>query len=404
MKKKSQIPLYLLNIMCFIWLGDVFMNFLKYGPIKALIAILSLLVLIPSALSVSNRVVHENISLQNEHMDYLRNEFYQTYTPKAESRLTAFDLDKAITDKVKFNEVSFIGTHNSYQLAATKEYARVFQAIDTATFGLISADRANFSMEPLTSQLEVGIRSFELDIQTVVENGKTGFTVSHIPFLDEPSNCYRLESALEEIKLWSDANPKHLPITLMIEPKEYLLPLRNMRGFTADYAAELDTLLREVFGETLLTPADMMGTHSSLKEMREQDDWLPLGDTMGEILVLLHDTSITHSYVMRDESIKTQAMFPMLSYGERDRSYASFILDNDPSDALSHKSELIDRCHLIVRTRADSFTNRDEKTAQAAIQSGAQILSTDYPPKTDGASSEVFAFDGGYLVKLSSAK
>ena len=143
----------------------------------------------------------------------------------------------------------------------------------------------------------------------------------------------------------------------------------------------------------------MMGAYSSFKEMRENDGWLSLGDTMGKVMVLLHDCSATTNFIKQDETIKSRAMFPMLRYEDRNESYTSFILDNEPSVAVRHKEENIDQCNLIVRTRADSFPSYSDERYELTRSCYSQIISSDYVPKTNGSPYHTFNFDG-YMVKL----
>lgn len=367
---------------------------------KAFAAIASVITLLFSAMAVNDSVVEENYARQDAHMNYLVNEYYVDYTPCDESKIACYDIQKAIDDGVKYNEISFIGTHNSYQLESTPEYKALYNAVSDMTFGIVDGSLTSFNMDSLTDQLQLGLRSLELDIETVTANGETSFVVSHSPLLDITSSCYDFETALTEIKMWSDANPGHLPVTVIIEPKKGVLPVNGMKNFSLKYANEFDSLLREILGDTLLTPAEMMGDYDSFKAMREDDGWLALGETMGKVLVLLHDTTVTDSYINQDVSVKSQAMFPMLRYADRNKSYASFIIDNTPSDALKHKEELIDKCNLIVRTRADSYTSFSETEYEAAINSGAQIVSTDYPVKVQKTNQHEFTFDGCYLTVI----
>ncbi len=367
---------------------------------KAFAAISVILSLLFSAMSVNDFVIEENYVRQNEHMDQLVNEYYTDYTPCDESIIAGYDIEQAIADGVKYNEVAFIGTHNSYQLESTDEYKAFYTALSDLTFGIVDGSLTSFNMESLTSQLQLGIRSLELDIETVVADGETSFVVSHSPLLDTTSNCYDFETALTEIKMWSDANPNHLPVTIIIEPKQGVLPVNGMKNFSLKYANEFDVLIRDVLGETLLTPADMMGDYENFKAMREADGWLPLGETMGKVIVLLHDTAVTDSYINQDKTIRSQAMFPMLRYADRNASYASFIIDNSPSDALKHKEESIDRCNLIVRVRADSYPTYSESKYEKALDCGAQIISTDYPVKSQETEQHEFTFDGGYLTVI----
>lgn len=374
---------------------------LKYGPVKMVISIVAIiLVLLPSAFSAGYGQVDANLLYQQQHMQFLREEYYnEGYEPCDESKFADFDIAEAIAAGVKFNEVAFLGTHNSYKSGSTDEFRKLCEALDVATFGLFGSETADFAADTLTDQLELGIRNLEIDIETVVGDEGISFAVSHMPYLDNVSSCYDLKGALEEVKLWSDNNPGHLPVTVIIEPKRAVLPVEGMREFNIEYALVLDSLVREVIGDSLLTPADMMGDYSSFKEMREADGWLPLGETMGKVLVLLHDCSATNKFIKQDETIRTRAMFPILRYEDRNKSYTSFILDNEPDIALRHEAENIGKCNLIVRTRADSFPSFSEKRYELIGQCSSQIISSDYVPKKGGSHYHTFTFNG-YTVKL----
>lgn len=373
---------------------------LKYGPVKAVLSIVAiLLILLPSAASAGFRQVELNEAYQQEHMRFLKEEYYgEDYVPCQEGEFTAFDIAEAISSGVKFNEVAFLGTHNSYKNGSTAEYKKLYDAIDVATFGFIDTETADFAADTLTEQLELGIRNLEIDIETVVAD-EISFAVSHIPFLDNVSSCYDLTFALEEVKLWSEHNPGHLPVSIIIEPKRAVMPVGGMKGFNLEYANILDNLVREVMGDELLTPCDMMGDYNSFKEMRENDGWLPLGDTMGKVLVLLHDCSATDRFIKEDETIKSRAMFPVLRYNDRNKSYTSFILDNEPAAALRHQQKNIGECNLIVRTRADSFPDFSDERYELISQCSSQIISSDYAPRMGETPYHTFTFDG-YTVKL----
>lgn len=351
------------------------------------------------AITAGTEQIDENIRYQQERMDYLRNEFYTDYTPCDESEFASFDIEKAIASGVKYNEVQFLATHNSYQIEATEEYKKLYQIFSDITFGILRAETADFTMDSITEQFELGIRGIELDIETVEENGQASFIVAHNPLYDNTSSCYDFETAIEEIKMWSDNNPSHLPLTIIIEPKKDVIEINNLKSFKFEYAKMIDEILREKMGDTLLTPAEMMGDYESLKEMRENDGWLPLEKTMGRVIFLLHDTTVTSKYINQDKSIKTQAMFPMLRYADRNKSYASFIIDNHPDQAIAHEGETIDRCNLIVRTRADFYPDFSEKRYAYADECAAQIISTDFPIRKGESRYHEYSFDG-YTAKL----
>lgn len=323
------------------------------------------------------------------------------YTKVNEDVFCSFDLSKACADGVKFNEVSFLGTHNSYQKACVPARQKLFQNASTVTFGLVKAEKATFESDFLTDQFNLGIRSIELDVETVVTDGKISFVCSHAPVLDMPTHCYDFALALKEIKLWSDANPGHLPITVIIEPKKTFIPEKDMHYFNYKYANELGEQAKQIFGDTLITPSDMMGSHSSLKEMREADDWMTLDETRGHVMILLHDTTATEKYIAQDPTIKTQVMFPMLRYDGRDRDCASFLLINKASDIQNQADEVLGKS-LVIRTRSDNYGSYNAQDSQTALNSGAQIVSTDYPPKADMTNAErCVTFAGGFTVTLS---
>lgn len=370
--------------------------------IKFVSALLSLIFFafsgLPAMISEGQEVRKENISEQLERIEEL-SKLYASgdYVPVNESELVGFDVQKAYADGVKFNEVAYIATHNSYQLQSVPSLQKLFRDLETVSFGLINGDIPLYCSDTLTEQFNVGIRSIELDVETVVDGDDVKFVCTHSPLLDMTTSCYDFELALEEIKMWSDANPGHLPISIIVEPKEFFILENGMRFINLEYANVLDNLIREVFGDKLITPAEMMGEHNSLKEMREADDWMPLKDCAGRVAVFFHDTDgVTGRFIKQDETIKSRAMFPMLRYKDRDKSYASVLIVNKPDDIEKYSSELIYEKNLIVRTRVDSFGSYNEEDRIKTLESGAQILSTDYPRKADMTNVEYYVdFNGG---------
>ena len=192
-----------------------------------------------------------------------------------------------------------------------------------------------------------------------------------------------------------------MPVAIIIEPKTLFIPMENMKFFNLDYALVLEELLRNALGDKLFTPKDMLREYNSFAEMRFADDWCEAEDMLGKVLVLLHDTAVTEEYIALDESIKTQAMFPMLRYDDKDLSYASFLLINDPTEALEASEEIIGEYNLIVRTQVDTFTSVSQEKRENAMLSGAQILSTDYPVRNDlTAESYAVSFDNSKMVRI----
>ncbi len=350
---------------------------------------------------VSNvNVIEDNIKFQEEHLEYLETEYYKNYTPKKESDLSDFDLEKAIEDGVKLNEIAILGTHNSYQRLATAETRFAMNIVDTITLKKFGLNTFDFEMDTLTEQLEMGIRNVEIDIETLDKNNKIEFKVTHNSLIDNASSAYDFEKALQEIKMWSDNNPEHIPVIIIVEPKSFVIEINGMKKFSLEYAKELDKIVENTLGDSLLTPKDMLRDYQSFKEMRENDDWISLKEAQGKILVLLHDCDVTESYIALDETIKTQKMFPMLRYDDRNESYTSFILENDAFRANERKAENIDESNLIVRTRADVYPENSDERYEVIETCGSQIITTDFPEKVDGNGSHEFSFSGKKIKLL----
>lgn len=313
--------------------------------------------------------------------------------PVDEASFFAGDLAAELESGIKFNEMRFIATHNSYQSEATDATKNLYRNLSDVTFGLLPEDKAEFRSETLTDQFNSGVRSIEMDIETFDRDGEISFTCMHAPYIEMTTTCYDFSLALKEIAMWSDNNPNHLPITVIIEPKTVILALEDMKGFNYDYALELDTLLREALGDKLFTPADMLRDYESFGEMRADDGWCEVRNMLGKVLILLHDCGVTQEYIDADTSLRTQAMFPMLREGDAEKDYASFILSNNPTKLLKTQDYIIGEQKLIVRTRADSFGSVSEKKAENTLNCNAHIVSTDYPPRTDNtAESYIFSF------------
>lgn len=368
-----------------------------------LIAFLSLAALL-SVLFVSSVIagfmqIDKNIQYQDRHLEYLKNEYYtDSYVPCDEQKLADFNLEKAFTEGVKLNEIAVMGTHNSYQLLGTLPKRGLMKTLQIISFGLVE-NKAVFEMDTFTEQLEQGIRNLEIDIETVDDEGDVSFIVTHKAIIDNVSSAYNLAKGLEEIAMWSDNNPGHLPVYLLIEPKDDVPSINNMKNFSLEYALELDKVLRQVLGDRLLTPQQVMGDYESFEEMRKADGWPALKQAAGKIIVLLHTCDVTQEYIDTDTSIKTQAMFPMLLFGDIDKPYASFILDNDPVIASENNKKTVDENNLMVRTRADDYPDFSDERYKSADNCGSHIITTDYPPRSVREKDHTYTFDG-YTIKL----
>src|SRR5437762_1370017 len=92
-------------------------------------------------------------------------------------------------------------THNSYHVKTTD--------------GVVEWD---YTMSPLDVQLaREGVRSVELDANYDADTDK--LEVYHLSLVDEGTTCRAFRDCLLALRRWSDANPRHLPLYIQIEPK-----------------------------------------------------------------------------------------------------------------------------------------------------------------------------------------
>lgn len=374
-------------------------NYLKnFIPLVA-----SILTLFFSLPQVGGERLNQEINEQIERITALEQAYKNgEIAPVDQSKFFDGDLQAELSGGIKFNELRYTATHNSYQTESVDELKQLYGKLSELTFGLVAGNTADFISPTLTEQLNSGIYSFELDIEVLDRNGDISFTCMHAPQIQMTTSCYDFALAMKEISLWSDNNPDHLPITIIVEPKDVFLPMENMKALNVDYAKALDETLKSTLGDKLFTPADMLRDYESFGEMRKADDWCEVKDMLGKVLIIMHDCSATNDYIKLDRSLKTQAMFPMLESSETQKDYASFLIINKPVEDYENIIWALDN-NCIVRTRADNFTEVSEERRAKAFECGAQIISTDYPVKAGlTADDYVVCFDN--MKTISTAK
>ncbi|MDR1410364.1 MAG: hypothetical protein LBJ12_08955 [Oscillospiraceae bacterium] len=296
----------------------------------------------------------------------------------AERARTGVDVAKAIQDGVKFNQLRGIITHNSYKQQMPPVSSLIFNSL--YRFGVGRKAEFEYTFQPLSDQLNSGVMGLELDVSyTKEKDGLARFLFCHAPLIDMNSSAIDAAAAFREIALWSQAHPKHLPIVLLLEPKDISIPPFKLYGMDDGHLADFDRIVRENLGEALLMPAEMLGGYSDFAAMRKADGWLPLEKTLGKVIALLHPGHVTDAYFALDGTLRTQAMFPALGRNEWENPQASFVLVNDPKEAYDNRAKLIEEQNLIVRSRLDSYPDYTPEEYKLCMESGAQWMSSDYP-------------------------
>jgi hypothetical protein len=306
-------------------------------------------------------------------------------------------------EKMMLNEIQVIGSHNSYKKNIERPIMKMILEKDSNSIGL------DYEHLPIKDQLDLGLRGLEIDVlhdpqggryknpvglrrlkesgaeslpyDTINELSNAGLKVLHVPDIDFRSHCLTFKNCLTEVKEWSDAHPEHLPIIITINPKESGIDepgFTKVLPFTPHVLDSLDQEILSVFSfEELITPDMVKGDYASLREAVTTIGWPPLQESKGKVLFVLDAGEfITAMYIK--ESLKGKPIFPNVEEKNPD---AAFFIMNDPKAQQEEIKKRV-KAGFMVRTRADADTREaranDLTRFDAAVASGAQLISTDY--------------------------
>jgi hypothetical protein len=307
--------------------------------------------------------------------------------------------------QIRLNQIQVIGSHNSYHAGmAPSETAWLTKLNPKSAAGL------EYRHPSLDVQLSNGVRQVEIDVYADVEGGryahpanlkmvadaglpadppfdpqglflKPGFKVMHAQDIDYRSNCQPFTGCLAVILNWSKAHPGHLPIFVLIETKD---------GKSRDWQVEpekfspavfdaLDKEIRSVVpANKMIVPDDLRGKLPTLEDVALAGGWPTVDASRGKLIFLLDQRREGPHYLEGHPALRGRVIFTNAEPGSPD---AAFIEVNDPLKDPSLIPALVKKGYL-VRTRTDADTvearSGDTKMRDAALESGAQILSSDY--------------------------
>jgi hypothetical protein len=194
--------------------------------------------------------------------------------------------------------------------------------------------------------------------------------------------------------LWSRQNPGHAPVIIILELKEDWMSLNPLlETFSAENLGAMEALARETLGDLLYTPDDFRGSFKTMAEARTFRGWPEAAFMQGRFLLVIHtDERLDPLYSREDSGLSGRAFFTSSPSGAL-RDDAVFIIHNDPERAVI--APLVASGYM-VRTRADADLRWSPSQREAALDSGAQILSTDFPPGHENhPEAPPFLFEGG---------
>jgi hypothetical protein len=250
---------------------------------------------------------------------------------------------------VRVNHLQMRGTHNSYHLRPPN-----------------TVPDWDYAHEPLDVQLGAqGVRQFELDLHW--DRRLEAFRVYHVPGVDAESTCDRFTDCLAVIRGWSDANPGHHLLWVMLEPKDDVDVDKVWQHFDA-----LDAEILDVWGrDRVFTPDDLRGGYATLREAVLARGWPTVEATRGKILFSLLDSGRNREeYLARWPMQRGRMVF---AHASVEAPYAAVV---QMDDAAGREAEIRAAAEqgFLIRTRGNL-----EPAWQVGLRSGAHAISTDFP-------------------------
>ena len=281
---------------------------------------------------------------------------------------------------VHLNQIQVIGSHNSYNEGFAPSEAKWLQQKDMEAF-----KKLDYSHKALASQFDRGIRQVEIDIASDPQGGryahprivemtnaaglpadpdfdpnhlmeKPGLKVLHVVDLNERSNCQPLTECLRQVRQWSLAHPRHVPLFVLLENKSGgVKSIPNgvvAPPFTKDDFDELDKEIRSVFQPSeMIVPDQVRGSYPTLEAAVLAGKWPTLADARGKVVFLMDQKKSGPIYTAGHPSLKGRILFTNATPGDPD---AAFVEQNSGTPA--EIDALVKRGYL-VRARADADTD-----------------------------------------------
>lgn len=345
--------------------------------------------------------------------------------------LLVFTACKKDQQSIHLNDLQVIGSHNSYKIAIEKPLWDYLFKMDSARAYSLQYDHI-----PILDQLKIGLRNVELDVfcdpkgghyanpgglDIIRKNGgvpkyfdqedkleQPGLKMFHIQDIDFRSHHLLFRDCLLMMKKWSEENPDHTPVFVLINAKDQKIKgTREPLPFTKQALDSLDAEIRSVFTvDDLITPDLVRGNHESLEQAVLSNGWLELKDIKGRFLFVLDEKKEKiDRYLDGHEGLKGRVLFVNSPEGNPE---AGFRIVNNPVKDFDYIQSLVAKGYL-VRTRADAGTwearNNDYSRFEKAKESGAQIISTDYYlPPTYFKSAYQVKFDDNRFERIKAKK
>jgi len=320
--------------------------------------------------------------------------------------------DDIVPDSLRINQVQVLGSHNSYRTKTDQDIFDVLLSLQTALPASLQILELDYTHIPLQDQFyDYGVRQIELDLYLDPNGGAfynrkgygmvqkksnasnvealnlPGIKIMHIPDVDFNTNYISFKDALKDVKAFSEQNPNHLPITILLEMKtetidDYLPNLGFSTALPWDLTAFLtmESEILDVFSkDDIIKPDDIRKNETTLRAGVLNYGWPTVGESRGKVMFVFSNLSNQNNiYRTNAPSLENRLCFTNTGPNNDD---AAFLMYNN---AINQYDQIVQAVAdgFIVRTRTDVGTiearNGDYTTFNAALASGAQFLSTDY--------------------------
>ncbi len=300
-------------------------------------------------------------------------------------------------DAPRLNAMHVLGSHNSYRPELDPAaLAHQRQVMGEQSTGV------EYGHPSITSQLNLGLRQLEFDPYADSAGGlyaapyasdpaklatmrRPGAKVLHAPVVDARTHCLTLADCFGEVAAWSRAHPGHDLIVIFVNTKEEpfnspLIP--NPPLYTEADLAGIDADAVQVFGRAhIVAPDDLRSDAPTLRQAATSGRWPSQAASRGKVLLVLDSNPrIAQAYRQGHPSLTGRMMFGLYDAAEPEAAVFNI---QDPKTEEARIKDLVAQGFL-VRTRSDADTREarqhDLGRLQAALRSGAQIISTDYYP------------------------
>ncbi|QEH33832.1 hypothetical protein OJF2_23620 [Aquisphaera giovannonii] len=334
----------------------------------------------------------------------------------------------ATADDLRWNQIQVIGSHNSYHIAPSPPVRALI-----ATAGERQAQGLDYSHPPLDRQFsDRGIRQIELDLFRDPDGGRyamprarkllqasgrdagpdpnakgelsrPGLKILHVPDVDYLSTAPELVTALKQVRDWSAAHPRHVPIFILLELKGSPDSKLTTQPLPFDRKA-LEAMEAEILSvfdrRQILTPADVRGDLPTLAEALRNRGWPALDDVRGKVAFALdNEDEVRDTYLSIHPRLDGQLLFASVP---EDHPQAGWFKINDSIKDYDRIRRLV-AAGFLVRTRADADTREartnDPSRREKALTSGAQFVSTDYPVPDERLSTYCVQFPGHAVAR-----